>query len=75
MRRGSKVASQRNLTLIKTGGKQYKMVPGQTLKIEKLFDEPDAKEEGSGLNVSRKLLTDFIKYATLILVNRQYFVI
>jgi len=51
------------------------MVPGQTLKIEKLFDEPDAKEEGSGLNVSRKLLTDFIKYATLILVNRQYFVI
>ncbi|OHA81550.1 MAG: 50S ribosomal protein L21 [Candidatus Yonathbacteria bacterium RIFCSPHIGHO2_01_FULL_51_10] len=28
-----------DFAVIKTGGKQYKVVPGQTLKIEKLSDE------------------------------------
>lgn len=56
--------------VIKTGGKQYKVVPGQTLKVEKL-----AVEEGQAIDFEEVLLvangadvkvgTPFIEKATV----------
>jgi large subunit ribosomal protein L21 len=59
------------IAIIKTGGKQYKVAPGTSLKIEKLEGDVDnkvkfdtlltANEDGTELNIGRPTLGDKVE--------------
>lgn len=69
----------KSFAIIETGGKQYKVAPGQKIKIEKLEVEPDAaivfdkvllKSDGDNLEVGKPYVTG-AKIEAMVLRNAR----